>query len=80
MTVDKVEMQKNDAGEDVEVMKEVIEGRVWDKLPFICFKYNDEEIGVLTWVKDLIDNYDMISSKTSDKMQDSPDNLLIIGL
>lgn len=69
-----------ETGEKVEVEtdEEVDEGRLWDKLPFICFKFNDEELGVLTWVKDLIDNYDMIDSKTSDKMQDSPDNLLII--
>lgn len=79
VSVDKEEVIKNEeTGEDEIVKKEVIEGRLWDKLPFVCFKYNDEELGILTWVKDLIDNYDMISSKTSDKMQDSPDNLLII--
>lgn len=63
---------KNDKGE------EVIEQRTWNKIPFVAFKYNDEEISLLNYVKTLIDDYDNRTSDTSDLIQDVPNAIRVI--
>src|SRR5690606_5666858 len=30
----------------------------WERIPFVCFKYNDEEIPLIKYVKPLVDDYD----------------------
>lgn len=45
---------------------------VWDKIPFICFKYNSDEIPLLNLVKSLIDEYDAVSSSVGDNIKDIP--------
>jgi len=58
--------------------KKVIEQRVWNKLPFIAFKYNDEEVSLLQYVKTLIDDYDKRTSDTSDLISDVPNAIRVI--
>lgn len=60
-----------------EVQVEQIEA-TWDKIPFVCFKYNAEEISLLNWVKAIIDDYDKNTSDTSDTLQDTPNNIKIV--
>lgn len=57
---------------------QVTEDRVWNKIPFVAFKYNDEEISLLNFVKTLIDNYDRTTSDTADVIQDVPNAIRVI--
>ncbi|MBB6632773.1 phage portal protein [Cohnella thailandensis] len=50
----------------------------WTKVPFICFKYNAEEQGLLEQIKTLIDDYDRQKSDNSNKLEDTPDDILIL--
>ncbi len=50
----------------------------WDKIPFICFKYNDEELPILTFVKSLIDDYDQRKSDNSNILADTPNSVYIL--
>lgn len=50
----------------------------WLRIPFIAFKANDEELGILTFIKDLIDDYDKNVSDISDQLQDVPNALKVI--
>lgn len=63
---------KNEKGEDV------TEQRVWDRIPFIAFKYNDEEVSLLRYVKTLIDDYDERTSNTSDLIADVPNSIRVV--
>lgn len=56
----------------------VVEERVWNKIPFVAFKYNDEEISLLNFVKSLIDDYDRQTSGTSDLIEDVPNAIRVI--
>lgn len=56
----------------------LVEERVWNKIPFVAFKYNDEEISLLNFVKSLIDDYDTQTSGTSDLIQDVPNAIRVI--
>lgn len=69
----KVRNEKNE-----EVDEEYIEQQNWQKIPFIAFKANDEELGILTFIKDLIDDYDKNVSDVSDQLQDVPNALKVI--
>lgn len=52
--------------------------RVWDKIPFVAFKYNDEERPLLQDVKTLIDNYDRVTSDTADLIEDIPNSIKVV--
>lgn len=51
---------------------------VWDRVPFIAFKYNPDEISLLKWVKPLIDDYDTTSSDNSNNLQDVPNAIKVV--
>lgn len=55
-----------------------IEGVMWNKIPFICFKYNAEESSLLAHIKDLVDEYDFITSGLSDAIKDSPRSAKVV--
>lgn len=59
-------------------VEEYEEEQSWVKIPFIAFKANDEELGILTFIKDLIDDYDKNVSDISDQLQDIPNALKVI--
>ena len=50
----------------------------WDKVPFIAFKYNADEISLLKWIKPLIDDYDLNTSDTSNNLQDIPNSIKVV--
>lgn len=50
----------------------------WDKVPFIGFKYNADEISLLKLIKPLIDDYDINSSDTSNNLQDIPNSIKVV--
>ena len=50
----------------------------WDKVPFIAFKYNADEMSLLKLVKSLIDDYDLNTSDTSNNLQDIPDSIKVV--
>lgn len=50
----------------------------WERLPFIAFKYNPEEISLLQFVKTLIDEYDNKTSMAGDTIGDIPDSIKVV--
>ena len=64
--------------EQDETGKETVVERVWNRIPFVAFKYNDEEISLLHYVKSLIDDYDKLVSSTSDLIADVPNAIKVI--
>lgn len=54
------------------------EGVSWDKIPFVAFKATDDEKTLLSFIKEQIDSYDVLSSKSIDGLVDDLDPLLII--
>lgn len=58
--------------------KQVTVERAWNKIPFIAFKYNDEETSLLNYVKSLIDDYDNRTSDISDLIEDVPNSIRVV--
>lgn len=54
------------------------EQATWERIPFIAFKYNHDEISLLKWVKPLIDDYDINTSDTSNTLQDVPNSIKVV--
>ena len=50
----------------------------WEKVPFICFKYNDEELPLVRVIKSLVDDYDLKTSDHSNNLEDLPNSIYII--
>lgn len=50
----------------------------WDRIPFVPFKYNSDEIPLIRFVKSLIDDYDKITSTTSDIIIDVPNSIKVV--
>lgn len=50
----------------------------WDRVPFIAFKYNADEISLLKLTKSLIDDYDVNTSDASNHLQDIPDSIKVV--
>lgn len=50
----------------------------WDRVPFVGFKYNSNEISLLKWIKPLVDDYDINSSDTSNNLQDVPNSIKVV--
>ncbi|MCG7385093.1 phage portal protein [Paenibacillus sp. ACRRY] len=57
----------------------LIEGGMnWEKVPFIPFKYNDEEMPLVEMLKSLVDDYDSRMSDNSNNLQDLPNSMYIV--
>lgn len=54
------------------------EQTTWERIPFIAFKYNQDEISLLKWIKPLIDDYDINTSDTSNTLQDVPNSIKVV--
>ena len=50
----------------------------WSKVPFIYFKYNDEEQPLIKFVKSLIDDYDRNKSDNSNNLEDLPNSIYVL--
>ncbi len=58
--------------------KQVVKQASWDRIPFICLKYNDEEIPLIKYVKPLIDDYDERRSDSSNDIEDEPNSIKVV--
>ena len=54
------------------------EGISWERVPFIFFKGNDDELPLLAECKTDIDSYDMLKSKGIDSLLDDIDAVLVV--
>lgn len=50
----------------------------WERVPFICFKYNAEELPLLKFVKSLIDDYDKAKSDNANNLEDLPNSIYVV--
>lgn len=50
----------------------------WNKVPFVPFKYNADEVSLMTWIKSLVDDYDINTSDTSNNLQDVPNSIKVV--
>lgn len=50
----------------------------WERVPFVCFKYNDEELPLLKFVKSLMDDYDAQMSLLADNLEDLPNSIYVL--
>lgn len=54
------------------------EVRGWGKIPFVCLKATDDEKTQLSLIKPLVDNFDMLLSRSIDTLVDELDPLLVL--
>jgi len=50
----------------------------WERLPFICFKYNDEEQPLIDLIKQQVDDYDRRKSDNSNNLEDLPNSIYVV--
>ncbi|MDR9857797.1 phage portal protein [Paenibacillus sp. VCA1] len=50
----------------------------WERVPFICWKYNEEEQPLVEIIKSLVDDYDRNKSDNSNNLEDLPDSLYVV--
>lgn len=50
----------------------------WDRVPFVPFKYNDEEIPLVEILKTLVDDYDKRMSENANNLEDLPNSIYVI--
>lgn len=50
----------------------------WGRIPFICFKATDDEKTLLSFIKEQIDAYDVLDSKSVDGLVDDLEPLLVL--
>lgn len=53
-------------------------GQSWGRIPFVVFKATDDEKPLLNFIKDHIDAYDMLDSRSVDGLLDDLDPLLVL--
>jgi SPP1 family phage portal protein len=51
---------------------------LWSKIPMIPFKYNSEEIPLIYFIKDIVDDYDINVSDLSNELQDEPNSPKVV--
>lgn len=50
----------------------------WNKIPLVCFKYNDNELPLITKLKSLQDGINQIESTFTDNMQEDARNTILV--
>ncbi|WP_410769593.1 phage portal protein [Fontibacillus sp. BL9] len=50
----------------------------WERVPFICFKYNNEEQPLIEIIKRQVDDYDCKISDNSNNLEDLPNSLYVV--
>lgn len=48
------------------------QGMNWERIPFVCFKYNEEELPLIQFLKSLVDDYDKQKSDNSNNLEELP--------
>lgn len=54
------------------------QGMNWERVPFICWKYNEEEQPLVEIIKSLVDDYDRNKSDNSNNLEDLPNSIFIV--
>lgn len=54
------------------------QGFNWERVPFVCFKYNDEELPLVRVIKSLVDDYDLKTSDQANNLEDMPNSIYVI--
>ena len=74
-----VVLQRDSLGDSIQ--SHMVSGDVgvsWGKIPFICLKASSGERPLLSYIKEYIDSYDMLLSKSIDGLIDDLDPLLVL--
>lgn len=50
----------------------------WERVPFIAFKYNEEEQSLLELIKTLVDDYDARKSDNANNLEDLPNSIYVV--
>jgi SPP1 family phage portal protein len=50
----------------------------WERIPFNCFKYNEDELPLISLLKSQIDEYDQKKSDNSNNLEDLPNSVYVI--
>ncbi|MFH5185738.1 phage portal protein [Paenibacillus sp. TAB 01] len=50
----------------------------WERIPFIAWKYNEEEQPLVEIIKSLVDDYDKRKSDNSNNLEDLPDSIYVV--
>lgn len=50
----------------------------FEEIPFIPFKYNEEEMPLLRFIKPLADDYDLLKSEDANNLLDSPNAVMVL--
>ncbi|MGG1597625.1 phage portal protein [Paenibacillus naphthalenovorans] len=50
----------------------------WERVPFIAWKYNEEEQPLIEIIKSLVDDYDRNKSDNSNNLEDLPDSIYVV--
>ncbi|MGK5512040.1 phage portal protein [Brevibacillus formosus] len=50
----------------------------WQRIPFIPFKYNEEEQPLVELIKSLVDDYDKNKSDNSNNLEDLPNSIFVV--
>lgn len=50
----------------------------WERVPFVAFKYNDDEIPLVKFIKSLVDDYDRQKSDTANNLEDLPNSIYVV--
>ncbi|MEG2597536.1 MAG: phage portal protein, partial [Oscillospiraceae bacterium] len=58
----------------------MINGKAYNftKVPFIPFRYNEEELPLIRFVKSLLDDYDLLKSDDTNTIMDTPNSILVV--
>ena len=54
------------------------EGMLLEELPFIPFKYNEEELPLIQFIKPLVDDYDWLKSEDADNLGETSGALMVL--
>ncbi|SFF22943.1 phage portal protein, SPP1 family [Paenibacillus algorifonticola] len=54
------------------------QGLNWERVPFIAWKYNEEEQPLVEIIKSLADDYDNKKSDNSNNLEDMPDSIFVV--
>lgn len=58
--------------------EDVVKQMAWQRIPFIPFKYNDEEMPLVEVLKTLVDDYDNHVSDNSNNLEDLPNSIFVV--
>lgn len=58
--------------------KELVEDVYWDRIPWVCFRDNEFEIPMVTFIGNMLDEYDAITSTIVNILADIPNSIKVV--